>query len=167
MSEMVNGRPPAAPEPAANETAALLDDLNVSPESNLIGVLQRVQDRFGYLPPPAIEEISLRTGIPLARVYGVISFYAQFYTEPHGKHTIRCCCGTACHVKGAQSVMAALERVLGVKDGETTPDLLFYLETVACLGTCFLAPVMLIDDQYYGQLTPRRIESILRSYGNK
>jgi len=167
MSETLNGCPTAAPEPAMADIAALLDDLNVSHESNLIGVLQRVQDRFGYLPPRAMEEISLRTGIPLARVYGVISFYAQFYTEPHGKHTIRCCCGTACHVKGAQSVIATLERVLGVKDGETTPDLLFYLETVACLGTCFLAPVMLIDDQYYGQLTPRRIESILRSYGNK
>ena len=167
MSETLNGCPTAAPEPAMADIAALLDDLNVSHESNLIGVLQRVQDRFGYLPPRAMEEISLRTGIPLARVYGVISFYAQFYTEPHGKHTIRCCCGTACHVKGAQSVIATLERVLGVKDGETTPDLLFYLETVACLGTCFLAPVMLIDDQYYGQLTPRRIESILRSYGDK
>jgi len=167
MSKTVTGRRAVTPEPANDEILELLEDLNVSPVSNLIGVLQHVQDRFGYLPPAALEEISQRTGIPLSRVYGVISFYAQFYTEPHGKHTIRCCRGTACHVKGSRSVIAAVERALGVRDGETTPDMLFYLETVACLGTCFLAPAMLIDDQYYGKLTPRRIKSILRSCGKK
>lgn len=155
----------AVQAPSAAEMTALLEELNISPESNLIGVLQQVQDHFGYLPGPALEELSRRTKIPLSRIYGVVSFYAQFYTEPRGRHTIRCCCGTACHVKGADRVLAAVERTLSITEGQTTPDLEFYLETVACLGTCFLAPAMMIDDQYFGKLTPQRVESILRSYG--
>jgi len=155
------GLPPPPPDA---EIAAHLDDLGVSPASNLIGVLQDVQERFGYLPPAALRETSRRTRIPLSRVWGVVSFYAQFYTEPRGRHTIRCCRGTACHVKGAGRVLDALECELGIEEGETTPDMLFYLETVACLGTCFLAPVMMIDSTYYGRLTPQRIASVLRAY---
>jgi NADH-quinone oxidoreductase subunit E len=155
------GLPPPPPDATI---AAHLDDLGVSPASNLIGVLQDVQERFGYLPPAALRDISRRTRIPLSRIWGVVSFYAQFYTEPRGRHTIRCCRGTACHVKGAGRVLDALERELGVEEGETTPDMLFHLETVACLGTCFLAPVMMIDSTTYGWLTPQRIRSILHSY---
>jgi NADH-quinone oxidoreductase subunit E len=140
----------AIPGPAQPEITALLDELSISPASNLISVLQQVQDRFGFLPAAALREMSRRMRIPLSRIYGVVSFYAQFYTTPHGKHTIRCCRGTACHVKGAGRVIDAIERELGVKDGETTPDLNFYLETVACLGTCFLAPAMMIDNLYFG-----------------
>ena len=150
---------------SADEVNALLDKLAISADSNLIATLQQVQDHFGYLPRPALEEISRRTNIWLSRVYGVLSFYAQFYTEPRGRHTVRCCRGTACHVKGSRHVLGMLERSLGVKEGETTPDLMFFLETVACLGTCFLAPAMMIDDQYFGKLTPKRVESILRNYG--
>ncbi|MGC8863311.1 MAG: NAD(P)H-dependent oxidoreductase subunit E [Armatimonadota bacterium] len=145
----------------------LLDRLCVSPGSNLITVLQGVQDEFGYLPRPALEEISERTKTPLSRIYGVISFYAQFYTEPRGRYTIRCCRGTACHVKGSSAVLNTVKRVLGIDEGQTTPDLKFYLETVACLGTCFLAPAIMIGDQYYGKLNPQRVESILKSYGAK
>lgn len=151
--------------PSETEIHALLDELGICPASNLISVLQDIQERFGYLPRTALEEVSRRTGTRLSRVYGVVSFYAQFYTEPRGRHTIRCCRGTACHVKGANPVLSTIERALGIKDGETTADMQFYLETVACLGTCFLAPAIMIDDQYYGKLTPRRIEGILRSYG--
>jgi NADH-quinone oxidoreductase subunit E len=154
----------AIPGPAQPEITALLDELSISPASNLISVLQQVQDRFGFLPAAALREMSRRMRIPLSRIYGVVSFYAQFYTTPHGKHTIRCCRGTACHVKGAGRVIDAIERELGVKDGETTPDLNFYLETVACLGTCFLAPAMMIDNLYFGSLTPQRVQSVLRSY---
>ena len=125
-----------------------------------------MQGRIGYLPPAALEQISRRTKIRLSRVYGVVSFYAQFYTEPHGRHTILCCRGTACHVKGASGVLDAIERTLEIKDGESTADLRFYLETVACLGTCFLAPVMMIDNEYFGKLTPQRVEAILKSYPN-
>jgi len=152
------------PAPSHDEIGLLLDDLSVSRASNLVGVLQAVQDRFGYLPRSALEQTSRRTRVPLSRVYGVVSFYAQFYTEPHGRHTIRCCRGTACHVKGAGRVLDAIQRELGIVEGETTPDLEFYLETVACLGTCFLAPAMMIDNQYFGRLTPQRAQSILRSY---
>jgi len=156
-----------APGPSDTEIASALDRLAVSPESNLIAVLQEVQERFGYLPAPALRQISRRTRIPLSRVYGVLSFYAQFYTEPRGRHTVRCCRGTACHVRGAGRVLDAVEKELGVGEGETTPDLLFYLETVACLGTCFLAPVMMIDNGYFGNLAPESISAILGSYRSK
>jgi len=155
------------PPPSDAEIAAVLDELGVSLDSNLIGVLQDVQDHFGYLPPTALREISQRTRIHLSRIYGVVSFYAQFYTEPCGRHTVRCCRGTACHVKGAGRVLDAVQRELGIEEGETTPDMLFHLETVACLGTCFLAPVMMIDNTYYGRLTPRHVQSILRTYRTK
>ncbi|MGB2824914.1 MAG: NADH-quinone oxidoreductase subunit NuoE, partial [Phycisphaerae bacterium] len=134
---------------------------------NLIGLLQEMQDRFGYLPPAALAGISRRMRIPLSRVYGVVSFYAQFYTEPRGRHTVRCCRGTACHVKGADRIIDAVQKALGIEEGQTTPDMLFYLETVACLGTCFLAPAMMIDNQYYGKLVPQRVKSILNSYQAK
>jgi len=153
---------PAPPSDA--EIASLLDSLAVSPESNLIGALQDVQERFGYLPPPALQELGRRLRIPLSRIWGVVSFYAQFYTEPRGRHTIRCCRGTACHVKGAGRVIDAVQRELGIEEGEMTPDLMFQLETVACVGTCFLAPVMMIDSQYFGNLTPQRVQSILQDY---
>ena len=119
------------------------------------------------LPPAALREISRRTRIPLSHVWGVVSFYAQFYTEPRGRHTIRCCRGTACHVKGACRVLDAVQRELGIEEGETTPDMIFYLETVACLGTCFLAPVMMIDNGYFGNLAPESISAILGSYRSK
>lgn len=146
---------------------AVIDEMNVSSESNLIAVLQDMQERFGYLPPAALQEISRRIHIPLAKIYGVVTFYAQFHTEPRGKHTVRCCHGTACHVKGAGGVMGAIERTLGITEGETTEDMMFYFETVACLGTCFLAPVIMIDDQYFGNLTAQKVEKVLRNYGDK
>ena len=151
-------------EPGPSDVEQLLEGLQVSPDSNLIGVLQEIQERFGYLPAAALEGLSRRAKIPLSRIWGVVTFYAQFHTEPRGRHTIRCCRGTACYVKGAGRVLDALKRELGVEEGETTPDMMFHLETVGCLGTCFLAPAMMIDGQYYGMLTPQKIASILRSF---
>ena len=153
---------PVPPSDAA--IASLLDSLDISAESNLIGVLQAIQDRLGYLPPPALADLSRRMRIPLSRIWGVVSFYAQFYTEPRGRHTVRVCRGTACHVKGAGRVLDAVQRELDIEEGEMTPDLMFQLETVACLGTCFLAPAMMIDNQYFGKLTPQSVQSILRSF---
>ena len=164
LARIAHPKKPSLPVPAEPEIASFLDELGVSPDSNLIGVLQQVQDRFGFLPAAALRRIGRRMRIPLSRIYGVVSFYAQFYTEPHGRHTVRCCRGTACHVKGAGRVLDAVQRELGIGEGETTPDLAFYLETVACLGTCFLAPAMMIDNLYFGRLTPQRVQSILRSY---
>jgi NADH-quinone oxidoreductase subunit E len=150
--------------PSEDDVVAALDSLDARPETNLIGALQEVQDRFGYLPSPALEAMSERSGIPLSRIYGVVTFYAQFYTEPRGRHTILCCRGTACHVKGAGRVLEAVERELGIEEGESTPDLMFYLETVACLGTCFLAPVIMIDNEYFGMLTPQKVAAILQNF---
>jgi NADH-quinone oxidoreductase subunit E len=154
----------AAAEPSDEEVRELLDELDFSGAANLIGILQEVQERFGYLPAVALEEISRRSRTPLSRIYGVVSFYAQFYTSPRGRHTVRCCRGTACHVRGGKEVLQAIQKLLGIEDGETTEDMKFYLETVACVGTCFLAPVMMIDSQYFGQLTPQRVQSILNSF---
>ena len=151
---------------AEEDVATLLDELSVTPDSNLIGVLQDVQERVGYLPAPALKQINRRMKIPLSRIYGVVSFYAQFYTEPRGRHTILCCRGTACHVNGAGGIADAIKRTLNIDESESTPDLKYYFETVACLGTCFLAPVMMIDDQYFGQLTSQRVETILINYGD-
>jgi len=152
------GLPPPPPDA---EIAEHLDDLGVSPASNLIGILQDVQDHFGYLPPKALREISRRTRIPLSRVWGVVSFYAQFYTTPRGKHTVRCCRGTACHVRGSKHVIEMVSSRLGLADGQTDDDMKFSFETVACLGACALSPVAIIDGKYYGKMTPRRLEQIL------
>jgi NADH:ubiquinone oxidoreductase subunit E len=135
--------------------------------TDLIPLLQEIQDSYGYLPPPVLKEVSRRTGIPASRMYGVITFYSQFCLKPRGRHTIRACRGTACHVRGARSVAEAISRQLGIGEGETTPDSVFTFETVACLGTCFLAPAMMVDSDYYGLLTPNKIRSILGRYTRK
>ena len=129
---------------------------------DLIPVLQELQEAYGYLPPPVLMWLSKRTGIPTSRMYGVITFYGQFYLEPHGKHTVTFCRGTSCHVRGGKRVLDAAKSLLGIDDGATTDDLLFSLETVACVGACALSPVMVLDGKYYGKLTPRRAEHILR-----
>ena len=147
--------------PSADEINAALDELDVSPQSNLIGLLQDVQDALGYLPPAALERIGRQTRIPLSRIYGVVSFYAQFHTEPRGRHTVRCCRGTACHVRGGKKVLDTVRRILGIEDSETTEDMMFSFETVACLGACALSPVVVVDGMYYGKATPRRIEEVL------
>ncbi len=130
-------------------------------EENIIGALQEVQDHYGYVPRAAMDELARLSGLPIAKFYGVATFYSQFHLKPHGKHTIRLCRGTACHVRGAPKVQDAVVQHLGVADGETTPDGIFSLETVACLGTCFLSPVMLIDSRYFGNLTPDKAVKIV------
>ena len=142
MDETAAGPADPGRMPSNEEVTALLDQLTLTPEADLIGLLQKVQEEFGYLPASALEEISRRRRIPLSRIYGVGSFYAHFYTEPRGRHTIRCCRGTACHVRGGKKIITAIEERLGIQDGETTDDMMFSFETVACLGTCFLAPAM-------------------------
>ncbi len=129
---------------------------------DLIPILQGLQEAYGYLPQPVLAWVSERSGIPTSRMYGVITFFAQFYLEPHGRHTVRCCRGTACHVRGGKKVINEVKSTLGIDDGETTEDMLFSLETVACLGACALSPVMVVDNTYYGKMTPRRATQILQ-----
>ncbi len=133
-------------------------------KDKLIPILQQVQQAYGYLPPPVLTWMSRETGIPTSRMHGVITFYAQFYTEAHGRHTVRCCQGTACHVKNGRRIAETISDELGVREGGTTDDMRFTFETVACLGTCFLAPVIMVDGDYYGQLTSNKIASILKKY---
>ena len=132
--------------------------------SNLIALLQDVQDMYGYLPEKALREISNHIGIPLSGVYGVATFYNQFRLTPLGKNVIRVCRGTACHVKNSANILTALETELNVKAGQTTRDKLFTLETVACIGACSIAPVININEEYYGRITVKEIPKILSKY---
>ena len=132
--------------------------------SDVIPLLQAVQLRYGYLPREALEALANRTQISLTRLYGVATFYERFRFKPVGKHLIQACHGTACHVNGAKQIGRAIRQNLQVSDRETTADGLFTLETVACLGCCSLAPVMMIDDKVYGRLNPPRAQRILSRY---
>ncbi|MDP6634201.1 MAG: NAD(P)H-dependent oxidoreductase subunit E [Phycisphaerae bacterium] len=143
------------------EVDAVLDELGVGLDSDLISVLQDVQERMGYLPADVLQGVSDRTRIPLSRVYGVVSFYAQFYTEPQGRHKLKCCRGTACYVRGGEGVIEAARNRLGVEDGESTKDMMFSFETVACLGACALAPVVVMGDKYHGMATPDSIDEMI------
>lgn len=132
---------------------------------NLIMILQEAQDLFGYLPRSVIRRISEATGHTQAKIYGVVTFYAQFRLSPIGKYLVLLCQGTACHVSGSRAVEEAICGELGIRDKETTPDQLFTLNNVACLGCCSLAPVMMIktgdEEETYGNLTPERVIEIL------
>ena len=135
--------------------------------SILIAILQKTQELYGYLPMDAIYYIAQKTGCSPAKVLGVATFYAQFRLQPVGKHLIMLCKGTACHVNGADRMEKAISEYLGIHDGETTPDGLFTLKQVACLGCCSLSPVMMIGDEAYGSLTPEKAISILKDYQRK
>jgi len=133
-------------------------------EGILMQTLQKAQGIFGYLPIEVQKFIAEETGIPLAEVYGVVTFYTQFSTTPKGKHKIGVCLGTACYVKGSQLVIDKLAKELNVKVGSTTEDNLFTLEATRCLGCCGLAPVMMIDDEVYGKVDPKHIPEIIAKY---
>ncbi len=133
----------------------------------LIPLLQAAQDSYGYIPPLAIEQIAMATGIPASEVYGVITFYSQFRLQPLGRYVVRVCKGTACHVQDAEMIGRTLEEELGIREGETSEDGLFTFLTVACLGCCSLAPVVMIGEQAYGRLTPQALRSVLRRYRRK
>ncbi len=130
----------------------------------LIPLLQEVQDELGYIPPETIEPIARATGLFPSQVQGVITFYEQFHTTPRGKNIVRVCRGTACHVRGGRTILKIVKQQLEVEEGETTPDMSFTLETVPCLGTCFLAPSMMVNKDYFGKLAPPKLRSILQQY---
>ncbi len=130
----------------------------------VIPALQKVQDYFGYLPRPAVEQVSKRMNIPLSRLYGIATFYAQFKMKPRGRYIIRVCKGTACHIQGSPKIAERIEDILEIESGETTDDLRFTLEEVACIGACALAPVIMINDDPHGRLTPDKIKDILERY---
>ncbi|NMA65043.1 MAG: NADH-quinone oxidoreductase subunit NuoE [Clostridiaceae bacterium] len=130
----------------------------------LIPVLQATQNAYGYLPKEILIHISKEMKISISQIYGVVTFYSQFHLQPRGKYIIRVCQGTACHVRGAKTILETVEKNLGIKPGETTSDALFTLETVACIGACGLAPVLMINDDTHGRLTPDITSNILKKY---
>jgi NADH-quinone oxidoreductase subunit E len=127
----------------------------------LITILQETQEKFRYLPAAAMQEISRFLNVPESTIYGVSTFYAQFKLTPLGKKVIRVCRGTACHVRGSAKVLAEMEKQLGIKAGQTTADMEYTLETVACIGACALAPTMTIDNETYGKMTTKKVAEVL------
>jgi len=127
----------------------------------LIPILQRAQKAYGYLPKEVLREISDRLSISLSRVFGVATFYSQFHLTPRGRHIIQQCDGTACHVRGASRIISTVERELGIKAGETTPDLKLTYEVVYCLGCCAIGPSAMVDGQVMGNLTPDKMIRVI------
>jgi len=134
---------------------------NEGQEDALITILQEIQEVYSYLPEEALARLSRETGIPMSRIYAVVTFYSQFYLTPRGRNTIRICRGTACHVRGGPRILDAVELELGISEGETTNDLEYSLETVACIGACALAPTMVINQDTFGKLTPSKAAKAL------
>jgi NADH-quinone oxidoreductase subunit E len=131
---------------------------------SLIPVLQEVQRQFGYISGENMESLARKMSIPLSQVYGVATFYTQFRFRPHGKHTLKVCHGTACHVSGAEDISSTVEKMLDIETGETTKNRKFTLESVACLGCCSLAPVIMVDEKVYGRLNALKTKRVVRKY---
>ena len=132
--------------------------------SALIAVLQDVHAEYNHLPEGSLDVIAREMGVPIASVYGVATFFRAFSFKPRGRHLATVCMGTACHVRGATSLLAEAEERLGVSPGETTRDRNFTLETVNCLGCCAVGPLVVVDGEYHGEMTPKRVESVLKGY---
>jgi NADH-quinone oxidoreductase subunit E len=135
-----------------------------SDKSALIDILHDTQAEIGYLPREAMEEIGAGLGIPLSRVFSVATFFKAFSLTPRGRHLVSVCMGTACHVRGSDKVLEQLEKELGIKTGGNTPDLKFTLETVNCVGACALGPMVIIGDDYHGEMTPEKVSGVINNY---
>lgn len=133
-------------------------------KGGLIPILQGVQDAMGYVAEPAVKIVSEELKIPLSEIYSVATFYAQFHLTPRGRHIVRVCRGTACHVRGSLKILDTIREQTGCPENGTTEDLRFSLEPVACLGACGLAPVMVVDDQTFGRATPEGVQDILARF---
>lgn len=149
---------------AAIETSRKVLDGVARNKGSLIPVLQRIQDELGYVPRDAMEEVARYFNLPAIDIYSVVTFYNQFRLTPPGKHQVKVCMGTACHMKGGNIILEAWERRLKIKVGETTEDREFSLERVACVGCCTMAPVALVDETVHGRFTPTKVDGLLFSY---
>lgn len=132
--------------------------------SDLIPVLQAVQEKYGYIPKEFVKPIAEALHVFPSQVQGVMTFYAQFAMTPRGRNVVRVCRGTACHVRGGRGVLRVVKKILGLEENQTSEDLKFTLETVACLGACALSPVMVVNRTYYGQMNPKKIETVLGAF---
>jgi NADH:ubiquinone oxidoreductase subunit E len=133
-------------------------------ESSLVMILQDIQTEYSHLPREMLREVSKLLHVPLAKVFGVATFYRAFSLTPRGRHQVKVCKGTACHVRGAQLIQNELERSLKIQAGDTTPDGLFSIEIVNCVGACAMAPVVVVDEDYHPEVRPDRVKRILRGY---
>jgi NADH-quinone oxidoreductase subunit E len=133
-------------------------------KSALIDILHDTQSEIGYLPKEALGEIGAGLGVPLSRVYSVATFFKAFSLTPRGRHLINVCLGTACHVRGSDKVLEQMEKELGIKTGGNTADLKFTLETVNCVGACALGPMVIIGEDYHGEMTPEKVSEVLKNY---
>jgi len=147
----------------AAEIQTIIEKYN-GDKGQLVSILQDIQDDFRYLPKETLEKVSRSLDIPLSQIYSVVTFFRAFSLEPRGRHMIRVCLGTACHVRGATRILDCMARDLDVEPGGTTEDLEFTLETVNCLGCCALGPVAMVDDKYHGQMTVDKVPPLLETY---
>jgi len=131
---------------------------------SVIAILQDVQSEYHYLPEHALRAVAGQLGLPLIQICGVATFFKAFSLKPRGEHTVTVCLGTACHVRGAPAVLDEAKRQLGIEPGNTTDDMRFTLETVNCLGACALGPILVVDDEYQGQMSSRKVKKILNKY---
>ncbi|MBA7473655.1 hypothetical protein ES707_08997 [subsurface metagenome] len=135
-----------------------------SEKESLIQVLQDISSEYGYLPEPCLRRVTEKLDIPLSDVFAAATFYKAFSLEPRGRHLIRVCLGTACHVRGASQVLSKIERRLSIEAGQTSRDLMFTLKIVNCLGACALGPVVMVDGEYHGQMTQAKVDRLLDRY---
>ena len=133
-------------------------------KGQLVSILQDIQTEYHYLPKEALDEVVTLLGVPASQVYSVATFFKAFSLTPRGRHLIKVCLGTACHVRGAAKVVEKMELDLGVKRTETTPDLRYTLETVNCVGCCALGPMVMIDEKYHGQISSDKVSPLLAKY---
>ncbi len=131
----------------------------------LIPMVQRIQNEVGFIPPESIPMIAEELGLFPSQVQGVISFYEQLYTQPRGKRVVRVCRGTACHVRGGKTILKLVKEQIGLDEGETSPDLEYTLETVACIGVCALAPNLVVNERVYGNMNPKKVEQVFKDKG--
>ena len=151
---------------SADKIGAICDRYRDEP-TPLIMILSEIQKEFGYSPLEVQELVSERTGISVAEIYGVVTFYSFFSLEPKGKYVIGCCLGTACYVKGAQRVIDKFSDMLGIKPGETTSDGMFTLDALRCIGACGIAPAVSINGKVYPKMTPEKVPDVIREYAVK
>lgn len=148
---------------ALQDIAACLEPFGED-RGNLIPALQRIQGKLAYLPPEAIQRVAKHLHLSVGEVYGVATFYNQFRFHPPGKHPIKVCLGTACHVRGGEIILENFERKLGIKEGQTTPDKEFSIDRVACVGCCALAPVALVEEKVHGHMAPSKVEGLILGF---
>ncbi|HEY9053808.1 MAG TPA: NAD(P)H-dependent oxidoreductase subunit E [Rectinemataceae bacterium] len=154
---------PAGSIEFSKELIAFIDEWGKKP-GGLIMMLHRIQDEFGYIPRPAAEKLSVMVGLPLAKIYGVITFYHFFKTTMPGKHKLAICMGTACYLKGGQDLVDEARSILGIQGEDVTDDGLFSIDEVRCLGCCGLAPVLMVGNEVYGKVTKDQLPEIIAKY---